>query len=204
MSEAHSSKSELQYRNTGVESDLLAALRERGAQVTPVPIYKWALPDGHGSASEGPRRHRRWAKSTCCSSPTPRRSIMCMQLLEQEGTTAQFKEACKKMVVASIGPTASERLPPLRSPHRLRTLPLEDGRPSQRNQRAGSRPSSAETISVDWLYIGLAFRVPMEIHSLSSGSLTRGQARRLPHSVRLSILAERDWHRRGGTTGCGV
>jgi uroporphyrinogen-III synthase len=33
-----------------------------------------------------------------------------MQLLEQEGTTAQFKEACKKMVVASIGPTASERL----------------------------------------------------------------------------------------------
>ena len=33
-----------------------------------------------------------------------------MQLLEQEGTTAQFKEACKKMVVVSIGPTASERL----------------------------------------------------------------------------------------------
>jgi len=33
-----------------------------------------------------------------------------MQLLQQEGTTAQFKEACKKMVVASIGPTASERL----------------------------------------------------------------------------------------------
>jgi uroporphyrinogen-III synthase len=33
-----------------------------------------------------------------------------MQLLEQDGTTAQFKEACKKMVVASIGPTASERL----------------------------------------------------------------------------------------------
>ena len=33
-----------------------------------------------------------------------------MQLLEQEGSTAQFKEACKKMVVASIGPTASECL----------------------------------------------------------------------------------------------
>jgi uroporphyrinogen-III synthase len=33
-----------------------------------------------------------------------------MQLLEHEGTTAQFKEACKKMVVASIGPSASERL----------------------------------------------------------------------------------------------
>jgi len=33
-----------------------------------------------------------------------------MQLLEQEGTTEQFKEACRKMVVSSIGPTASERL----------------------------------------------------------------------------------------------
>ena len=33
-----------------------------------------------------------------------------MQLLEQGGNTAQFKEVCKKMVVASIGPTASERL----------------------------------------------------------------------------------------------
>ena len=33
-----------------------------------------------------------------------------IQLLEQEGKVAQFKEACKKMVVASIGPTASERL----------------------------------------------------------------------------------------------
>ena len=33
-----------------------------------------------------------------------------MQLLEQEGTTTQFKETCRKMVVASIGPTASERL----------------------------------------------------------------------------------------------
>jgi uroporphyrinogen-III synthase len=33
-----------------------------------------------------------------------------VQVLEQEGTTTQFKEACKKLVVASIGPTASERL----------------------------------------------------------------------------------------------
>jgi uroporphyrinogen-III synthase len=33
-----------------------------------------------------------------------------MQLVEQEGAAAQFKLACKKMVVASIGPTASERL----------------------------------------------------------------------------------------------
>lgn len=33
-----------------------------------------------------------------------------MQLLEQGGNIARFTEACRKMVVASIGPTASERL----------------------------------------------------------------------------------------------
>ena len=33
-----------------------------------------------------------------------------MQLLETDGTVEKFRKACKKMVVASIGPTASERL----------------------------------------------------------------------------------------------
>jgi uroporphyrinogen-III synthase len=33
-----------------------------------------------------------------------------MQLVEQEGKTQQFKEACRKVIVGSIGPTASERL----------------------------------------------------------------------------------------------
>jgi len=33
-----------------------------------------------------------------------------MQLVEEEGKTELFREACKKLVVASIGPTASDRL----------------------------------------------------------------------------------------------
>jgi uroporphyrinogen-III synthase len=33
-----------------------------------------------------------------------------MQLVEQERKTDRFKEACKKVVVGSIGPTVSERL----------------------------------------------------------------------------------------------
>lgn len=33
-----------------------------------------------------------------------------MQVVEQEGNTPQFKTICRHIVVASIGPTASERI----------------------------------------------------------------------------------------------
>ena len=89
--------------------DLLAALRQRGAQVTPVPIYKWALPD-----DIAPLRRVLNAIVTgqvnVLLITNAAQIDHVMQLLEQEGTTAQFKEACRKMIVASIGPTASERL----------------------------------------------------------------------------------------------
>ncbi len=89
--------------------DLLAALRERGAQITPVPIYKWALPNDIALL-------RRVLDAIVAGQvdvlliTNAAQIDHVMQVLEQEGTTAQFKEACKKMVVASIGPTASERL----------------------------------------------------------------------------------------------
>jgi len=89
--------------------DLLAALRERGAQVTPVPIYKWALPEDMVPL-------RRVLNAIVAGQvdvlliTNAAQIDHVMQLLEQEGTTAQFKEACRKMIVASIGPTASERL----------------------------------------------------------------------------------------------
>ena len=89
--------------------DLLEALRQRGAEVFPVPIYRWALPEDTGPL-----------KQVLGEIIVGNIQVMLvtnaaqidhvMQILEQEGTTAQFKEACKKMVVASIGPTASERL----------------------------------------------------------------------------------------------
>ena len=89
--------------------DLLAALQQRGAQVTQVPIYKWALPE-----NIAPLREVLGAiiagQIDALLITNAAQIDHVMQLLEQEGTTAQFKEACKKMVVASIGPTASERL----------------------------------------------------------------------------------------------
>jgi uroporphyrinogen-III synthase len=89
--------------------DLLAALQQRGAQVTQVPIYKWALPE-----NIAPLREVLGAiiagQIDALLITNAAQIDHVMQLLEQEGTTAQFKEASKKMVVASIGPTASERL----------------------------------------------------------------------------------------------
>ncbi|MDP1948559.1 MAG: uroporphyrinogen-III synthase [Nitrospirota bacterium] len=89
--------------------ELLEALRQRGADVFPVPIYRWALPEDRGPLKQ--ILGEIVAGTVQMMLITNAAQIdHVMQLLEQEGTTAQFKEACKKMVVASIGPTASERL----------------------------------------------------------------------------------------------
>lgn len=89
--------------------DLLTALRERGAQVTPVPVYRWALPEDTAPLKrvlgEILAGHVQVMLVTNAA-----QIDHVMQLLEQEGKVAQFKAACKKMIIASIGPTASERL----------------------------------------------------------------------------------------------
>jgi len=89
--------------------EFLEALRVRGADVFPVPVYKWGLP-------EDPAPLRQVLADVVAGDI----SVMLitnaaqidhvMQLLEQEGKVPLFREACKTMVVASIGPTASERL----------------------------------------------------------------------------------------------
>lgn len=89
--------------------DLLDALTQRGAQVTPVPIYRWALPE-----DTAPIQH---ALSQIIAGQVDVILITnaaqmdhVMRLAEQEGRTAPFKLACKRLVLASIGPTASERI----------------------------------------------------------------------------------------------
>lgn len=89
--------------------DLLEALSQRGAEVFPVPIYRWALPEDTGPLKQV--LGEIIAGNIDVMLVTNAAQIdHVMQVLEQEGTTEQFKEACRKMVVASIGPTASERL----------------------------------------------------------------------------------------------
>lgn len=89
--------------------DLLEALKQRGADVFPVPVYRWALPEDIAPLkrvlSEILAGHVQVMLITNAA-----QIDHVMQVLEQEGKTGQFREACKKLVVSSIGPTASERL----------------------------------------------------------------------------------------------
>jgi uroporphyrinogen-III synthase len=89
--------------------DLLDALKQRGAEVFQVPIYRWALP-----AELGPLRQaldRVIAGDVQVLLITNAAQVdHVMQVLEQDGKVEPFRAALKKMVVASIGPTASERL----------------------------------------------------------------------------------------------
>ncbi len=89
--------------------DLLKALNQRGAEVFQVPIYRWALPDDLGPL--------RQALDEIIAGKAPVLLITnaaqvdhVMQVLGKDGKVGPFRAALKNMVLASIGPTASERL----------------------------------------------------------------------------------------------
>ena len=89
--------------------DLLEALKQRGAEIFQVPIYRWALPEDLGPL--------RQALDAVIARKAPVLLITnaaqvdhVMQVLEEDGKVEPFRAALKNMVVASIGPTASERL----------------------------------------------------------------------------------------------
>jgi uroporphyrinogen-III synthase len=89
--------------------ELLEALSQRGAEIFTVPIYRWALPENTGPLKQV--LGEIIAGNIDVILVTNAAQIdHVMQLLEQEGITSRFKEACRKIFVASIGPTASERL----------------------------------------------------------------------------------------------
>jgi uroporphyrinogen-III synthase len=89
--------------------DLLQALEQRGAEIFPVPIYKWALPE-----NLGPIRHVLEEINVglvhVILITNAAQVAHVMQVLEQDGKVESFRVALEKIVVASIGPTASEWL----------------------------------------------------------------------------------------------
>jgi uroporphyrinogen-III synthase len=89
--------------------DLVKALEQRGAEVFPVPIYKWALPE-----DLAPIRHAldeiMAGRVHVVLITNAIQVDHVMQVLEQDGKVEPFRAVLTKMVVASIGPTASERL----------------------------------------------------------------------------------------------
>ncbi len=89
--------------------ELLEALRQRGAQVTPVPVYRWALPEDTAPMKEALSQIVAGQVHVMLITNAAQIDHV-MKVVDQAGQTAQFKAACGKLIVASIGPTASERL----------------------------------------------------------------------------------------------
>lgn len=89
--------------------ELLEALQTRGANVSTVPVYRWALPEDTGPL-------KRLIDAVLSGSvqvmliTNAAQIDHVMQLVEQAGRTQEFKMVCARIMVASIGPTASERL----------------------------------------------------------------------------------------------
>jgi uroporphyrinogen-III synthase len=89
--------------------DLVSELRKRGALVTTVRIYRWALPEDLAPL-------RRVLASILAGQVAVILVTNAVQVdhveqvLAKDGNVERFREALGRMVVASIGPTASERL----------------------------------------------------------------------------------------------
>ncbi len=88
---------------------LVAALRERGAQVTPVEVYAWGLPEDLGPMRE--------AIAAIAAGETDVVTFMSAQqvrnvvaVAREMGVEDAFREGLKRTVIASIGPTTSETL----------------------------------------------------------------------------------------------
>lgn len=88
---------------------LLRGLRERGAEVTCVPVYCWALPEDVGPLREILTRIQAGEVDVLLITNAAQVEHV-MHLLTQEGHAQPFRQALARTLVASIGPTASERL----------------------------------------------------------------------------------------------
>lgn len=90
--------------------ELLAALRERGAGVTSVRIYQWALPLDTGPLRDAARRLAA-GEFDFAMFTTAIQVLHVLQTAAEEGVEAEVRRQLKeRVVVASIGPSCSEML----------------------------------------------------------------------------------------------
>jgi uroporphyrinogen-III synthase len=90
-------------------SELLRGLAERGAIVTRVPVYQWALPEDLGPLRSAIERLAR-GEVDITMFTTSIQVIHLLQVAEQMGLKEKVSQALKRTVIASIGPVTSEEL----------------------------------------------------------------------------------------------
>jgi uroporphyrinogen-III synthase len=88
---------------------LLAALRERGAAVTAVPVYQWALPEDLEPLRSACRALAEGSVDVALFT-TGTQIVHLLSVAETMGLSNAVTQGLRKCVVASIGPTTSEEL----------------------------------------------------------------------------------------------
>lgn len=89
--------------------ELLDALRGRGAEVRPVRVYQWALPEDTAPLREAAHRIAN-ANADVVMFTTSIQIAHFMQIAAEEGIADAARAGFQDVVVASIGPTTSEAL----------------------------------------------------------------------------------------------
>jgi len=89
--------------------DLLAGLRDRGADVTPVSVYEWALPEDTSELGEAVMAIVRQELDVLLFT-TSAQVHHLIEIARRLDVVADLRRACASLVVASIGPTTTETL----------------------------------------------------------------------------------------------
>jgi uroporphyrinogen-III synthase len=89
--------------------DLLAGLEARGAHVTRVPVYQWALPEDLGPLEAACRALAEGHVDVVLFT-TATQVVHLLHVAAMMGLGADVREGLGNVVVASIGPTTSEEL----------------------------------------------------------------------------------------------
>jgi uroporphyrinogen-III synthase len=89
--------------------ELLEGLEQRGAQVTRVPVYRWALPEDIAPLQAATAAIARGELDVVLFT-TSAQVVHLEQVAEAEGQLDALRAGLRRMVVASIGPTTSEEL----------------------------------------------------------------------------------------------
>ena len=89
--------------------ELIEGLRDRGAEVTTVPVYQWALPDDTAPLREAARRIVSGDFEVILLT-TSMQMTHLLRIAAEEGVEPELRRSLKRMVIASVGPTTSESL----------------------------------------------------------------------------------------------
>lgn len=89
--------------------ELISALRKKGAKVTSVPIYKWALPEDINPLKAAIKSIAN-SKEDIALFTSSQQIYHLFEVARKIGQVKKLKEGLKKTVIGSIGPTTSETL----------------------------------------------------------------------------------------------